>query len=79
MKISWFLFDWSILFLLQNIRDTKLPELNQELDRLKNDIDSVNTSYYIARTLVANASQHANDLKAKADNLNRYMPQCSSF
>ncbi|XP_028399262.1 laminin subunit gamma-1-like [Dendronephthya gigantea] len=55
----------------KSIRDTKLPELNQELETLKTDINNVNASYWNALPLVANASRHADKLDSEARRLER--------
>lgn len=65
-----------LFYLLQSIRDTKLPELNQELENLKIDINNVNASYWKTRALVTNASQHADKLDSEARRLERYRLLC---
>ena len=62
----------SIYFVfIQDVRDRRLPELNQELENLKSDIDHVNISYATAADVVANATEHAQNLTAHADKLAR--------
>ena len=63
---------FSIYFVvIQDVRVRRLPELNQELEDLKSNVDHVNISYATTTDVVANASEHAQNLTAHAEKLAR--------
>lgn len=53
------------------VQHERLPELLQEIEKLKDDLNDVNSSLEAVADVISNASQHAQDLKYEAEQLNK--------